>query len=148
MTYQETKSIVSILSSIVIFGLFSLYMYPKYPSSGINSSETFQFWGTFVFSLILVSIIAHIIINIIFNIVYRIKTGEKEPTFEDELDKIINLKALRNSYCIFILGFLLSMGSLIIFQPSHLFFITLITFGFFADVIGSITRLYHYRKGV
>jgi hypothetical protein len=148
MTYQEKKSIVSLVSVIVIFGSFCLYMYPQFPRNGLESLETFRFWGSFVFSLILVSIIAHIIINIVFNIVYRITTGEKEPRFEDELDNIINLRATRNSFFVFILGFLLAMGSLIIFQPSQMMFIILITSGFMSDVTGSVTRLYHYRKGI
>ncbi|MFS0687987.1 hypothetical protein AB1K89_01895 [Sporosarcina sp. 179-K 8C2 HS] len=148
MTYQEKKSIVSLVSAVAIFGSFCLYMYPQFPGNGLESLETFRFWGSFVFNLLVVSIIAHIIINIVFNIVYRITTGEKEPTFEDELDNIINLRATRNSFFVFILGFLLAMGSLLIFQPSQLMFIILITFGFMSDVTGSVTRLYHYRKGV
>lgn len=147
MTYQEKKSIMSLVSAVVIFGSFCLYMYPQFPGNGLESLETYRFWGSFVFTLILVSIIAHIIINIVFNIVYRITTGEKEPTFEDELDNIINLRATRNSFFVFILGFLLAMGSLI-FQPSQMMFIILITFGFMSDVTGSVTRLYHYRRGV
>lgn len=148
MTYQEKKSIVSMVSVILIFGSFCLYLYPQFPKGGLESLQTFRFWGAFVFSLIVVSIIAQIIIKIVFNIVYRITTGEKEPTFEDELDNIINLKATRNSFFVFILGFLLAMGSLIILQPSQLMFIILITSGFMSDVTGSVTRLYHYRKGV
>lgn len=148
MTYQEKKSIVSMVSVIIIFGSFCLYLYPQFPKDGLESLQTFRFWGSFVFSLIVVSMIANIIINIVFNIVYRITTGEKEPTFEDELDNIINLKATRNSFFVFILGFLLAMGSLIILQPSQLMFIILITSGFMSDVTGSVTRLYHYRKGV
>ncbi|MCR8643507.1 hypothetical protein NV379_12670 [Paenibacillus sp. N1-5-1-14] len=147
MTYQEKKSIVSIVSVIAIFVSFCLYMYP-FPNSGLESIETFRFWGSFVFILILVSIIANIVINIVFNIMYRITTGENEPTFEDELDRMINLKATRNSYFVFILGFLLAMGSVIVFQPSQLMFMILIISGFMSDVTGSITRLYHYRKGV
>lgn len=148
MTYQEKKSVVSLVSVITIFVSFWLYMYPMHPNSGLESMETFRFWGSFVFILILVSIIAHIIISIVFNIVYRITTGEKEPTFEDELDRMITLKATRNSFFVFILGFLLSMGSLIVFQPSQKMFIILIISGFMSDVTGSVTRLYHYRKGV
>ena len=148
MTYQEKKSIVSMVSVIIIFGSFCLYLYPQFPKDGLESLQTFRFWGSFVFSLIVVSMIANIIINIVFNIVYRITTGEKEPRFEDELDNIINLKATRNSFFVFILGFLLAMGSLIILQPSQLMFIILITAGFMSDVTGSVTRLYHYRKGV
>jgi hypothetical protein len=148
MTYQEKKSIVSLISAILIFGSYCLYMYPQYPEGGLESADTFRYWGSFVLILTLVSIIAHIIISIIFNIVFRITTREKEPTFTDELDKLIELKAFRNSFFVFILGFLLAMGSLISYQPSQVMFIILIFSGFISDVTGSVTKLYHYRRGV
>lgn len=148
MTYQEKKSIVSLISAILIFVAYCLYLYPQYPEGGLETTETFRFWGSFVLILTLVSIVAHIIISIIFNIVFRITTREKEPRFADELDKLIDLKASRNSFFVFIVGFLLAMGSLIIYQPSQVMFIILITSGFISDVTGSVTKLYHYRKGV
>jgi hypothetical protein len=148
MTYQEKKSIVSLISVILIFVSFCLYMYPQHPKGGIGSTETFRYWGSFVLILTLVSVIAHIIISIIFNIVFRITTKEKEPKFEDELDKLIALKANRNSFFVFIMGFLLAMGSLVLYQPSQLMFIILIISGFISDLTGSVTKLYHYRRGV
>jgi hypothetical protein len=148
MTYQEKKSIVSLISAILIFVAYSLYMYPQYPKGGVESIETLRYWGSFVLILTVVSIIAHIIISIIFNIVFRITTKEKEPKFADELDKLIELKAFRNSFFLFILGFLLAMGSLIFYQPTHVMFIILILSGFISDVTGSVTKLYHYRRGV
>jgi hypothetical protein len=58
------------------------------------------------------------------------------------------LKAFRNSFFLFVLGFLLAMGSLIFYQPTHVMFIILILSGFISDVTGSLTKLYHYRRGV
>jgi hypothetical protein len=148
MTYQEKKSVVSLISAILIFVSYGLYMYPRFPGGGLESLETFRYWGSFVLILTLLSIVAHIFISIIFNIIFRITTGEKEPTFADELDKLIELKAHRNSFFVFIIGFLLSMGSLIVYQPSQWMFIILIVSGFISDVTGSLTKLYHYRRGV
>lgn len=148
MTYQEKKSIVSIVSTVIIFTAFSFYMFPQYPRGDSILDETLRFWGNFVLLLTVVSIVAHIIISIIFNIVFRITTKEKEPLFEDELDKIIALKANRNSFFIFILGFLFSMTALVLSQPLQVMFIILIVSGFIADMTGSVTKLYHYRKGV
>jgi len=148
MTYQEKKSIVSLISVILIFGSYCLYMYPRFPEGGLEATETFRYWGSFVLILILVSIVAHIIISIIFSIVFRITTSEKEPTFADELDKLIDLKATRNSFYAFIAGFLLAMGSLVIDQPSQVMFMILIASGFISEVTGSVTKLYHYRRGV
>ncbi|WP_053365713.1 hypothetical protein [Bacillus sp. FJAT-27245] len=148
MTYQEKKSIVSLISTILIFTAYCLYMYPRHPGGGLESSETFHYWGSFVLILTLFSIVAQIIISIIFSIFFRITTREKVPSFEDELDKLIGLKAFRNAFFVFVLGFLFSMASLVYFQPSQLMFMILIASGFLADVTGSMTRLYHYRKGV
>ncbi|MFS0575778.1 hypothetical protein AB1K83_09090 [Sporosarcina sp. 179-K 3D1 HS] len=148
MTYQEKKSIVSLISAILIFVFYCLYMYPQYPEGGLESIETYRYWGSFVLILTLVSIVAHIIISIIFNIIYRMTTREKEPRFADELDKLIELKAFRNSFFVFILGFLVAMGTLIMDQPLHVMFIILIVSGFISDITGSITKFYHYRRGV
>lgn len=148
MTYQEKKSIVTLISAILIFGTYCAYMYLQYPEEGLEPAEAFRYWGSFVLVLTLVSIVAHILISIIFNIVFRMTTGEKEPAFADELDKLIDLKANRNSFFVFILGFLLAMGSLAIDQPSQVMFVILIASGFISDVTGSVTKLYHYRRGV
>ncbi|WMT42191.1 hypothetical protein RE628_07200 [Paenibacillus sp. D2_2] len=148
MTYQEKKSIVSLISTILIFIVYCLYKYPEYPKEVLDSKVTFHYWGSFVLVLTLVSIAAHIVISIIFNIAFRMTTGEKEPSFADELDKRIDLLAFRNSFAVFIIGFLLAMGSLVIDQPLKVMFIVLIVSGFLSDVIGSISRLYHYRRGV
>ncbi|QDP41373.1 hypothetical protein [Radiobacillus deserti] len=148
MIYQEKKSIVSLISTIIIFGAYCAYMYPQYPDGVQESTETFRFWGSFVLILTLVSIVAHIVNSIAFNIVFRITTGEKEPSFADEMDKIIELRSFRNSFFVFVLGFLLAMGSLVIEQPLQVMFVILIISGFISDVTGSVTKLYHYRKGV
>ncbi|GMK37782.1 hypothetical protein PCCS19_08360 [Paenibacillus sp. CCS19] len=148
MTYQEKKSIVTLISTILIFIGYCFYMYPKYPEQGTALSEVLHYWGSFVLILMLVSIIAHIMISIVFNIIYRMTTGEKEPGFTDELDRIIELRAHRTSFLLFILGFLCAMGSLVMEQPLYVMFNLLIAAGFLADVSGSVTKLYHYRRGI
>ncbi|WP_339221334.1 hypothetical protein [Paenibacillus sp. FSL H8-0332] len=148
MTYQEKKSIVSLISTLLIFTVYLLYRYPQYPNEVLESQVTFHYWGSFILVLTLVSIAAHIVISIVFNIIFRMTTGEKEPAFADELDKRIDLLALRNSFAMFVSGFLLAMGSLVIDQPLKVMFIVLIAAGFLSDVTGSISRLYYYRRGV
>jgi hypothetical protein len=49
---------------------------------------------------------------------------------------------------VFVLGFIIAMGSLVIDQPAQVMFMILIASGFISDVTGSVTRLFHYRKGV
>ncbi|SFC17646.1 hypothetical protein SAMN05443252_10250 [Bacillus sp. OV322] len=148
MTYQEKKSIISLISSILIFAAYCLYRYPHYPGGGASSREVLHYWGSFILILTLVSIAAHIIISIIFNIVFRMTTGEKEPAFADELDQRIDLLAFRNSFAVFVAGFLLAMGSLVLDHTLKVMFLVLIISGFISDVTGSLSKLYHYRRGV
>lgn len=79
MTYQEKKSIVTLISTILIFIVYCLYKYPAYPQEALDSKVTFHYWGSFVLVLTLVSIAPHIVISIIFNIVFRITTGRRNP---------------------------------------------------------------------
>jgi hypothetical protein len=148
MSYQEKKNIVSLLGTILVFGLYCLYVFQKYPVGSLDSTETFRYWGAFILVLIPVSIVAKIIITIVFNIIHRITTNEVEPSFSDELDKLIELKATKNSHYVFTLGFLLAMGSLVMEMPHSAMFIILISSGFLSEMAGVITQLYLYRKGV
>lgn len=148
MSYQEKKGIISLISTILIFGFYSWYMFQKYDGGSLDQVDMFKFWGAFVLNLILVSILANIVISILFVIMYKITTHEIVPSFTDELDKIIDLKATRNSHYVFILGFLLSMGSLVLEMPISAMFIILICSGFLSAVVGILTQLYLYRRGV
>jgi hypothetical protein len=148
MSYQEKKNIVSLISTLLIFGFYCLYVYQKYQVGSIDSTDTYRFWGTVILILIPVSIVTKIIITIVFNIIYRITTKEVEPLFADELDKLIELKATKNSHYVFTLGFLLAMGSLVMDMPHSAMFIILILSGFVSELVGTVTQLYLYRKGV
>lgn len=148
MSYQEKKNIVSLIGTILIFGFYCLYMYQRHQEGSLDQADTYRYWGSFILILIPVSIAAKIIIQIAFNILYRITTNEEEPSFSDELDKLIELKATRNSHYVFMLGVVLSMGSLVMDMPHSVMFIIIILSGFMSEVIGYISQLYLYRKGV
>ncbi|MFC4304159.1 hypothetical protein [Cohnella boryungensis] len=148
MSYQEKKIYVSVISSILIFTLYTLYAIKNAEEVSITSASDFSFWGSFILVLLPVSIVAKVIIHIVFVILNKITTNEDEPSFEDEFDKIIELKADRISLYVFFLGFILSMIPLVTDLPTYLTFLGLILFGFLSDLLGRIAQLYFYRKGV
>jgi hypothetical protein len=148
MSYQEKKNVVSLISTTLIFGFYCLYVFQRYQDGSIDSADTLHFWAGAILILIPVSIVAKIITSIVFNIINRITTNEKEPSFADELDKLIELKATRNSHYAFVLGFLLAMGSLVMDMTPSMMFIILLISGFVSEVVGVLTQLYHYRRGV
>ncbi|MFC5471803.1 hypothetical protein ACFPPD_24295 [Cohnella suwonensis] len=148
MSYQEKKNVVSLFSSILIFGSYCLYVFLRYDDANLEGTELYRFWGAVILILIPVSVVARIVIEIIFMIVNGIATKEKAPNFSDELDKLIELKAIRVTFFVFILGFLIAMGTLVMREPVSTMFIILFLAGFVSEVAGILWRLYLYRKGV
>lgn len=147
MSYQEKKSIVSLISTFLIFGSYCLYVYQAQGAEQLRSDDA-QFWATAILVLIPVSVVAKIIIAIIFSIVYKIAANETEPSFSDELDKLIGLKAVRASHYVFVTGFFLAIVSVVLHQPLSVMFLVLVFAGFLSEVAGLVTQLYLYRKGV
>lgn len=148
MSYQEQKNYVSLGGTVLIFGLYCLYVFQTFRDEIANATEDYRFWAAVILVLIPVTIVAKILIAIAFTIVYRITTKEVEPSFTDELDKLIELKATRNSFVVFVTGFLLAMGALVLDQPLSSMFLVLFFSGFVSEIAGTVTQLYLYRRGV
>lgn len=148
MTYQVKKHIVSLVSTILIFGLYSMFVFRTYQEKTMDSAELFVFFATAIVILIPIGIVATIIIHILFNIINRMAANEKEPAFADELDKLIELKAMRNGHFIFIIGFMIAMLSLVLGSTPTMMFVILYISGFISDVFGKITSIYLYLRGI
>lgn len=145
MSYQHKKSIVTSIASIIIFALFNIYWLGKHPNL-LSSTDT-TLWGKTIVIMILVQVIAQILVTIIFNIMNQIIFGESEPRVRDELDKLIGLRVMRNSYIAFIIIVILSMVLLMMGQAINIMF-SLLYFGLIGSgVFGEITEFIYYRRG-
>lgn len=89
-----------------------------------------------------------IVAQIVVHITARIITNEENPSKEDEMDKLIELKALRISHWIIIVGFMWAMVSLVFGFPSWIMLLTLIASLFLASIISDLVIIYYYRKGI
>jgi hypothetical protein len=148
MGHQEKQSIVSIISSVLIIGIYSMYIYKNYVVGNLEILNDFQFWGKSFLYLIPIAIVVQIVIHIVFAIVNRIITQEDMPDITDERDRLIELKSIRISHWIFIAGFMLSMGSLALGMKPYVMFLTLLSFGFLASLSSEVAKIIYYRKGV
>jgi hypothetical protein len=148
MEQKERQILVTIISTILIFAIYSLYVYNKYIAGNPEVINDFKFWGKTFVILIPVSIVAQIIIHIVFAIINKIVTNEDVPTINDERDKLIELKSIRISHWIFTLGFLLAMGSQAIDMKPWIMFFVLIFSGFVSGIVSEAVKIYYYRKGV
>jgi hypothetical protein len=147
MDSKEKQILVTMISMVLIFVCYSLYVYNKYIAMNPGILNDFKFWGKSFLILIPVTIVAQIIIHIIFSIINKIVTNEDMVTLSDERDKLIDLKAIRISHWIFTLGFLFSMISQVIGLPPYAMFFTLFASGFVSAIISEISKIYYYRKG-
>ena len=80
MSYQEKENIISLISSFLILGFYSLYVYNKYLDGNPDLINDFQFWGKTFLILIPVTIVAQIIIHIVFAIINKIVADEEPPS--------------------------------------------------------------------
>ena len=148
MGHQEKQSIVSIIGSLLIIGFYTLYVYKNHVAGNPEILNDFRFWGKSFLWLIPVGIVVQIVIHILFAIGNRIVTQEDIPDITDERDKLIELKSIRISHWIFVLGFMLSMGSLAFGMEPYVMFITLLSSGFIASLASEVAKIIYYRKGV
>lgn len=147
MAGKERETLVTLISSILIMGSYSLYVYYTYLSKDWELINDFKFWGTAFLVLIPVTIGAQIGIHIIFAIITKIVTNEDMDTRSDERDKLIELKSIRISHWIFTAGFLLAMTSQAMGMQPWVMFVTLTASGFLAAFISDSAKIYFYRRG-
>lgn len=147
MDNKEKQVLVTTISLVLIFGIYSLYVYNKYIVVNFDVINDFKFWGRAFLILIPVTIISQILIRILFAIFNKIVTKEDMETKSDERDKLIELKAIQISHWVFTGGFLLSMVFLVVGMPPYVMFITLIASGFLSGIASGMAKIYFYRKG-
>jgi hypothetical protein len=148
MYRKETRIIVTLISTILIFGFYVLYVYFKHVRGNPGILDDFRFWGRTFLIFIPVAVAAEIILHIIFAIINKIVTNQDIPTITDEMDKLIELKALRISHWTFTAGFVSAMGFLAFGSKPYVMFIVVIIFGLLASIAEGITKIYYYRKGI
>ena len=148
MTYQERQSIVNILSGILIAAIYGWIVYQKHLEGQFDLSQDFQKWGYLFLIFMAVSIVARIIIYIIFHIINAIASREEDVPDDDERDKLIKLKAARNSHYAFSIPFIGAFIGLAAGMPIWGIFIAFLISGLLSEIVENLSQIYYYRKGV
>ncbi len=148
MTYQEKQNVVNIFSALLITVVYAFMVLQRHQQGQFDLTQDFNKWGVLFLIFIGVSVAARIVILIIFHIINAIATREEKVPEEDERDKLVKLKATRNSYYAFTSGFVVSVIGLALGMPVHWIFIAFVCFGLVAEIIENGSQIYYYRKGV
>ena len=150
MSYQEKTVTVSLVTFVLILGLYLIRVFQLIQSESFNSTNVFRLWGIIIALAIVVTIFATILTHIFSAILHAIKTGEERPAIEDiedERDRLIDLRGTKATYFVSSIGVFLSMLTFDVGQPPLVMVTLLIFFGVVAQIIGDILRLYLYRRG-
>ena len=148
MSYREKENIINIFSGLIITGVFAWIIYQRQLDGRIDLTDDFQAWGKLFLIYAGVSVVARIIIYIIFHIVNAIATKAEKVPAEDERDKLIKLKATRNSHYSFSVGFFIAIITLAVGMPTYSIFIVFVISGVISELIDNGSQMYYYRKGV
>jgi len=148
MSYREKENIVNIFSGIIITAVYSWIVYQRHLAGRFDLTENFAQWGKIFLVFIGVSVAARIVIYIIFHIFNAIATQETDIPAEDERDKLIKLKATRNSHYVFSGGFVLAIVGLSLGMAPYYIFIFFIISGLLSEIVDNGSQIYYYRKGV
>jgi len=148
MSFQEKHSIVSLVGTILISLGYGVYLWQRYQSGTLDTSNPLSFWASVTLTFIPVQIVFKVLIHIVFSVVNTVATQEQEPAFTDELDHLIELKSTRNFYHVFMVGLLLSIGVLVLNMPPSAMFLGILLAMNVAAIIGDASRFYFYRRGI
>ena len=148
MSYREKENIINILSGLFITAVFAWLVYQRQLDGRIDLSDDFQMWGKVFLIYAGVSVLARIIIYIVFHIINAIATREQKIPAEDERDKLIKLKATRNTHYTFSVGFFMAIIALAAGLPAYSIFIIFVISGVVSELIDNGSQIYYYRKGV
>ncbi len=165
MSYKEKKTIVSLVTGLLILATYCIYTLNKI-QLGTAALDDLKFWATTILIFIGIGVVALIIILIVFHILLSVTIAVKEEIqngeyddkkiaktleldmVEDEMDKLIGLKAMRISLAVVGIGFIAALVSLVLnYSPAVMLNILFFSFGI-GSMIEGFTQLYFYRRGV
>jgi hypothetical protein len=165
MSYQEKRTIVSIITGIIILAAYCIYAYGNYQSGAIAPDDMkawsgiiLVFIGIGVASAIVIQIIFHILLSIAIAIQEKVRNGkcddkEIEKTIDaemvtDEMDKLIELKSMRVGFITVGIGFVTALATqLLNYPPAVLLSVMFIAFSA-GSLLEGLTQIYFYRRGI
>jgi len=153
MYYQEKKTIATLIAGVMLLAAYCIYVFQKYQSGVIDMANDLKFWASTMLIFMGAGIVITIIILIVFHIINAIMTevskGEQEdPLVEDEMDKLIQLKATRNSYIVVGVGFVFSLVSLVMQMPLAIMINTIFLSFLLGSIFEGFSQLFYYRSGI
>ena len=164
MSYQEKKTLTSIVSGILVLAAYCLYAFNPTRLASIAEGGLKQ-WATTMLVFIGIGIVFMIIIQVVFHILFSISVAVQEKIrnngtddvsiennikfemVEDERDRLIELKSNRVGFAVAGLGFVAALVSLVLdYSPAVMLNIIFLSSSF-GSICEGFVQLFYYRRG-
>ena len=161
MSYQEKRTVTSMISGALVLAAYCLYAFGRYRAGTVEAGDL-RFWAGRMLLFIGIGIAATILIQIVFHILMAISIAVKDRSrdekeinrrieaavVEDEMDKLIELKSSRAGFIVAGVGFVGALVSLVLgYPPAVMINIVFLSFGL-GSLLEGVVSLVYYRKGV
>lgn len=165
MSYKEKRVLMGLIPGLIITVAYAIYAWGQY-QLGLASPSDLRWWSITILKFIGWGIVAAIAFQIVFHILMAISVaiGKKMENkdfpdeeieksvnaemVEDEMDKLIELKAMRFAFAAFGVGFIAALVSLALGYPGA----WMLNILFFSCSIGALlegfVQIVYYRRGV
>ncbi len=148
MSYQEKNITVSVILNLLISLYFLVNVFQMVQQGGLEPERSYALWATVIIVGIIANVISSVLTNVILTVIQTVRNEEVDTDFvEDERDKMIGLKGMRNGYVMFSVGAVIAMGTMVLGQPPLVMFNILTFSAIFSTAITEASQLYFYRRG-
>lgn len=165
MSYQEKRTIVSMVTGALILAAYCIYAFGQHQPGAI-APDDLKFWARTMLIFIGIGVAASIVIQIVFHILLSIAIAVKKKVqdeqcddkeieksigaemVEDEMGKLIELKSMQISFIVAGIGFIAALVSLVLnYSPAVMLNILFISFCV-SSLFDGFAQLYFYRRGI
>ena len=151
MSYHERKNLVWSINTALFLAGFFLYLLLG-PSGALFASAydagLLARWGELLVIVMVVKIVWSFVLEKIFDKINTCAFHEERPTFTDERDHLIQMRADKNAFCLFMMGFFLAMVSLALQMPVYVTFNLFVVSFLGTQLMTTATKVVLYRKGL
>lgn len=165
MSYQQRRTIVSLITGAGIAAAYCIDTFGRY-QAGAAGADELKFWASAMLTFIGIGIAVTIAIQIVFHILMSIAIAVKEKIrdehsddkaidktinaemVEDEMDKLIELKAMQIGFTFAGIGFIAGLISLVLGYSVAVMLNILFLSAMGAGLLEGCAQLFFYYRGV
>lgn len=165
MSYPEKRSLVSLLSGIIVLAAYVIYTNGQVRAGGLAADDLRQ-WALVMLVFIGLGIVLTIIVQILFHIFLSIfkaihlsikgdtcsnddiEQAINSEMVTDEMDRLIELKSMRVGFIAAGIGFVSGLVSLVVGLSPALMLNIMFGSLYLGSMLEGLMQLYYYRKGV